>query len=122
MEMFDEQAVSDLNALTGTAIKQIEESIRLADVPVCITGSGSMFRIHFREEAPKTYREAYQNKEVKSIISELDDYLFFKENIIMINTMSCMFATTLTQKEVDRLSEALLRGFRLLKPKIDKLA
>jgi glutamate-1-semialdehyde 2,1-aminomutase len=122
MEMFDEQAVSDLNALTGTAIKQIEESIRLADVPVCITGSGSMFRIHFREEAPKTYREAYQNKEVKSIISELDDYLFFKENIIMINTMSCMFATTLTQKEVDRLSEALLRGFRLMKPKIDKLA
>jgi glutamate-1-semialdehyde 2,1-aminomutase len=122
MEMYDEQAISDLNAFTMKARKQIEESIRLADVPVCITGAGSMFRLHFREKTPTTYREAYQNKEVKAIITELDDYLFFKENIIMINTMACMFATTLTQKDVDRLSEALLRGFKIMKPKIDKLS
>ena len=32
-----------------------------------------------------------------------------------------MFATTLTQKEVDRLSEALLRGFNLIKPKLYQL-
>ncbi|RUA12805.1 MAG: aspartate aminotransferase family protein [Flavobacteriia bacterium] len=122
MEMYDEQAVKDLNALTMIARKQIEESIKLADVPVCISGAGSMFRLHFQEKVPDSYREAYQNKEVKAIISELDDYLFFKENIIMINTMACMFATTLTQKDVDRLSEALLRGLKLMKPKIDKLS
>jgi hypothetical protein len=33
-----------------------------------------------------------------------------------------MFATTLTRKEVDRLSEALLHGLKQLKPKIEHLS
>ena len=121
MEMFDEQAVANLNALTLTAKRQIAESIKIADVPISITGAGSMFRLHFREKAPTSYREAYQSKETKEIINDLIDYLFIEENIIMINTCSCMFATTLTQQNVDRLSEALLHGFKLIKPKLECL-
>ena len=122
MKMFDEEAVLNLNALAMTARKQIEESIKIADVPMCITGAGSMFKLHFHEKAPNTYRDAYQNKETREIINELLDYLFLKENIIMINTLACMFSTTLTQSNVDQLSEALLRGLKILKPKIDRLA
>lgn len=122
MELFDEKAVSDLNALTNMAKNQIEESIKVADVPVSLTGAGSMFRFHFNANAPTSYREAYQPKETKAIIDELLDYLFVKENIIMINTCACMFATTLTQKEVDRLSEAILNGLRLIKPKLEQLS
>jgi glutamate-1-semialdehyde 2,1-aminomutase len=121
MELFDEDAVFKLNALTQKAVIQIEEAIKLADVPVSITGAGSMFRIHFRKIPPTTYREAYQGEDTKQLINELLDYLFFKENIMMINTCACMFSTALTQKEVDKLSEAFLNGFKLLKPKLDKL-
>ena len=121
MEMFDKQAVSKLNMLTMNARKQIEEVFKIVDIPACTTGVGSMFRIHFQEKAPNTYRDAYQNKETKAVIDELIDYLFLKEDIIVVNTMTCMFATTLTQKNVDRLSEALLQGLKLMKPKIDKL-
>ena len=120
MELFDKEAVLKLNALTNTAIHQIEESIRIADVPVSITGAGSMFRLHLQANKPMGYREAYHSKEKKALIDELLDYLFLEENIIMINSGACMFATTLTQKEVDRLSEGLLNGFRLLKPKLDQ--
>ncbi len=119
MELFDENAVFSLTALTMKARHQIEESVKIADVPVSITGTGSMFRMHFRPNAPSSYREAYQTLETKALINELLDYLFLKENIIMINTCACMFATTHTQKEVDRLSEALLNGFKLIKPKLD---
>ena len=80
-----------------------------------------MFRMHFQAKAPTTYREVYHTKETKDLLNELLDYLFLKENIIMINTCSCMFATTHTQKEVDRLSEALLNGFKLIKPKLEQL-
>ncbi len=121
MEHFDEQAVLKLNDLTQTAIKQIKEAAKFADVGISITGAGSMFRIHLKETPPSTYREAYQNAECKQVINEMLDYLFFKENIMMINTCACMFSTVLTQKEVDRLSEAFLNGFKLLKAKIDKL-
>jgi len=122
MELFDEEAVLKLNALANTAKLQIEESIKIADVPISITGTGSMFRLHLQANAPSTYREAYQTKEKKAVLNELLDYLFLKENIIMINTCACMFATTLTQKEVDRLSEGLLNGFKLIKPKLDQLS
>ncbi|MBT8297136.1 MAG: aminotransferase class III-fold pyridoxal phosphate-dependent enzyme [Maribacter sp.] len=121
MELFDEEAVLKLNALTNIAIHQIEEAIRIADVPVSITGAGSMFRLHLQANKPTGYREAYHTKEKKALISELLDYLFLEENIIMINTCACMFATTLTQNDVDRLSHGLLNGFRLIKPKLDQL-
>ena len=32
-----------------------------------------------------------------------------------------MFSTAITQKEVDRLSEAIEKGFRLIKPKLDSI-
>lgn len=122
MELFDEKAVLNLNALTDIAISQIEEAIRIADVPISITGEGSMFRLHLQANAPTCYREAFHTNEKKVLIDELLDYLFLKENIIMINTAACMFATTITQKEVDRLSEALLNGFKLFKSKLDQLS
>jgi glutamate-1-semialdehyde 2,1-aminomutase len=122
MSMFDKQAVLDLNKLTKIAIKQVEEAISLAGIPACVTGTGSMFRVHFNNTKPTTYREAYQEKKITIIIHELLDYLFLKENIIMINTCACMFATTLNQQHVDRLSEALLNGFRVIKPKLEGLS
>ncbi|MGB4205844.1 MAG: aspartate aminotransferase family protein [Bacteroidales bacterium] len=121
MELFDEKAVQKINAITQTAIKQIKEAISMADISASVTGAGSMFRIHFSATPPNAYRNAYQPKEISTLINELLDYLYYKENIMMINTCSCMFSTVITQKEVDRLSEAMLKGFRLIKPKLDSV-
>jgi glutamate-1-semialdehyde 2,1-aminomutase len=122
MSLFEKQAVLELNKLTKIAIEQVEEAISLAGIPACVTGAGSMFRVHFNNNKPTTYREAYQEKNVKIIINELLDYLFLKEDIIMINTCACMFSTTLNQQHVDRLSEALLNGFKIIKPKLEGLS
>jgi glutamate-1-semialdehyde 2,1-aminomutase len=121
MSMFDKQAVLNLNNLTKIAIKQVEEVISLSGIPACVTGDGSMFRVHFNNTKPTTYRESYQEKEVKIIINKLLDYLFLKEDIIMINTCACMFSTTLNQQHVDKLSESLLNGFRIIKPELENL-
>ncbi len=121
MRDFDKEAVEKLNALTSKAIGQIEEAIKIADVPVSITGAGSMFRIHLRPTPPKTYREAHQTPEAKKVLNELLDFLYYKEKLLLINTLACMFSTALTQNEVDKLSEGLLRAFKELKPKIENL-
>jgi glutamate-1-semialdehyde 2,1-aminomutase len=121
MELFDMEAVTKLNNLTLKAISQIEEAIKISDVPVSITGAGSMFRIHLRSTPPSTYREAYQAKEISALLKELLDYLFLKEKLILTNTCACMFSTVLSQKEVDILTEALLRGFKMIRPKLEKL-
>ena len=121
MDLFNRDAVIRLNALTNKAVNQIKEVIRLADVPVSVTGAGSMFRIHLTPTPPTTYREAYQTGETTSIVKELLDFMFFNEKILMVNTFSCMFSTVLTQKEADRLSEGLLHAFNAFKPKIEKI-
>ena len=121
MDLFNQDAVFKLNALTNNAVNQIKEVIRLADVPVSVTGAGSMLRFHLTPIPPTTYREAFQSKETISVVNELLDFLYFNEKILMVNTFSCMFSTVLTQKEIDRLSEGMLRAFSALKPKIEKL-
>ena len=121
MELFDKEAVLKLNSFTQQTIKQLKDVIKIIDIPVSITGAGSMFRIHLKPTPPNTYREAYQTKEATAVINELLDYLFVNEKIIMINTCACMFSTVLTQVEIDRLTDAMLKGFKLIKPKLEKL-
>ncbi|MFN3872793.1 MAG: aspartate aminotransferase family protein [Ignavibacterium sp.] len=118
MKLFDKEAVTNLNALTEQAIKQIKEAIKIADVPVSITGAGSMFRIHLRQTPPKTYREAYQTKEVQEVLKNLLDYLYNIEKLLLVNTCTCMFSTAITQKEVDILSQAFLNAFKDLREQI----
>jgi glutamate-1-semialdehyde 2,1-aminomutase len=121
MEHFDKQALQEINALTQKAINQISEAIGVAGVPMSITGAGSMFRMHLRAEPPTTYREAFQTKEAESLITKMLDYLFYEEKLMMINTLACMFSTVMTQKEVDILSEAMLRMFKHFKPEIEQV-
>ncbi len=121
MEYFDKEAILKLNALTKKAITQVKEAIKLADVPISITGAGSMFRLHFTKEPPTTYREAYQPKKTSALVKKLLDHLFMEERIMMVNTCTCMFSTAITQKEVDILSNAMLNGFKLIKPELEKL-
>jgi len=121
MKMFDKEAVSNLNELTSKAIEQIQDSIKISDVPVSITGAGSMFRIHLKSNPPKTYREAFQPKEVQQVIKNILDYLYYEEKLLLINTCSCMFSTAITQTEVDILSDAFFRAFKKFKEQIIKI-
>ncbi len=118
MEMFDKEAIIKLNSLTQKAIDQIKEAIKLADVPVSISGTGSMFRLHLKASTPKNYREAYQGFDTRLLITEMLDYLFLDEKIMMINTLTCMFSTVMTQKEIDMISQALLNMFKRYKEQL----
>ncbi|MCZ4694979.1 aminotransferase class III-fold pyridoxal phosphate-dependent enzyme [Ancylomarina euxinus] len=121
MKMYNKDAILKLNTLTQKATDQIREAIKIADVPVSITGTGSMFRLHLKPSAPTSYREAYQNCETKTLINEMLDYLFLDEKIMMINTLTCMFSTVMTQKEIDMLSQALLNMFKRFKTQLHSL-
>ncbi len=118
MELYDRQAVDDINAMAEIAKNQIRAAAKQADIPLTITGIGSMFRLHFRHNAPRNYRETYQCPEERKLIVDILDYLFLHEDIIMINTFACMLATTITQTEVDILTESLLKAFEKFKPEI----
>ena len=122
MELFDEDAVKQLNQLTQKAREQINEVIKIADVPVSVTGTGSMFRIHLKAAEPASYREAYESKETLVLKKKMLDYLFYNKKILMTNTFSCFMSTVTGQREIDTLCDALSELFKYYKPQLDMLA
>ncbi|KAE9625967.1 aspartate aminotransferase family protein [Parasedimentitalea maritima] len=115
MGMFDQSAVTNLNALADKARAALAEAIRIADVPACVTGRGSMFRIHMKEQAPTTYRNAFVSPQEQACISGLLDHMF-DNGLIMIETCSGLLSTPMTQSEIDHLADTALNGLRKIKP------
>lgn len=118
MELYDQEAVSRLNDLTRKAVRQIEEVIRTARVPACVTGSGSMFRIHLRPTPPTSYRDTFEPPEIAQLTRFMLDHLYEKR-VIMTSTFAAMVSTVTTQKEVDMLTDALLSGFRQIQAELE---
>ncbi len=114
MALFDTGAVTRLNQLAETAREGIAEAIRIADVPACVTGAGSLFRIHMKPEAPHDYRSAFASAEETRMLKGLLDHLF-DCGIMMIGTCSGALSTVMTETEIDILVDAMLQGFRKLK-------
>lgn len=114
MELFDNGAVDRLNKLADRTRTQIAEAIRIVDVPACVTGAGSMFRVHMKPDVAGDYRRAYVTPKESKLIRSLLDHLF-DNGIMMINTCSGTLSTVMTEKEIDVLSEVMLSGFRKIK-------
>ena len=114
MRLFDHPAVERLNALGERARRQIGQAITDAGVEACVTGAGSMFRIHFKATPPMNYREGYAAPEQAKRVKSLLDYAF-DNGIMLINTCSGALSTPMTGGEIDRLADVLLGGFRTIK-------
>ncbi len=114
MELFSRDEVARLNALGERARTQIAEAIRAADVPACVTGGGSMFRIHMKPVAPADYRAAYVGPVEAALIKGLLDHLF-DHGIMLINSCSGTLSTPMTGTEIDALTDALLGGLRKIR-------
>jgi glutamate-1-semialdehyde 2,1-aminomutase len=117
MQLFDRPAVQRLNHLADLARSRIAEAIRIAGVPACVTGSGSLFRIHMKPEVPQNYRAVYQTEAQARSTKVLLDHLA-ANGVLLIETCSGALSTPMTEKEIDFLGEAMLGGFRKVKTQL----
>ena len=113
MKLFDKAAIERLNGLAKRAIAGIEKAIETTGVQACVTGGGSIFRVHLKETAPRNHREAFATPEENDHLKVLLDHLF-AEGLMMINTCSAVLSTPMGEAEVDFLVEKLESGFRKL--------
>jgi glutamate-1-semialdehyde 2,1-aminomutase len=121
MKYFDREQVARINRLGEVARGQIGEAIRRAGIPACVTGGGSIFRIHIKAEPPRNYRESYVTPEEGRLIQALIEHAL-EEGIMLISTCSGTLSTPMNQPEIDRLSDVLLSGFRKIKSMQTELA
>jgi len=110
MRLFDEKSVGYVNALGDLARKEITHAIEKVGIKACVTGAGSMFRIHLKEYAPSNYRQSYANEDEAKGLKLLLTHLF-EQGLMMINTCSAMLSTAMTEIEIMILVEHLTSGF-----------
>ncbi len=114
MEYFDGAAIEKVNRLGGRARAGIEEAIAAVDLPACVTGRGSMFRLHMKAVQPRNHREAYVPPEEARLLRVVLDHLF-DEGFIMLNTCSAAISTVMGERQVDDLVEAITGGLHKAK-------
>lgn len=114
MELFDAEAVSRLNRLADQARARIEEAILVADVPASVTGTGSLFRIHMKAEAPHDYRSAWPTQDEADDLARFVGALY-DDGIMMVHTAMGVLSTAMGNAEIDRLAEAVLAGLRTIR-------
>ena len=113
MELFDRPAVARINALAKRAMDGIEVAIERTGATACVTGGGSMFRVHLKPEPPHNYREAYAPPEEAAKLVVLLEHLF-DEGFLMINTCSATVSTAMGEAEIDSLVAAMESGLAKL--------
>lgn len=113
MRLFDRPEVTRLNDLANRARFGIEEAIRHTGAPACVTGGGSMLRVHMKPKLPNNYREAFSSAAEQQRLSFMLDHLF-DSGFITINTCAFTMSTAMGEAEIDALVEAIEIGFRRL--------
>jgi len=111
MQHYDAAAVARLNALAERAMHGIREAIGRTNAQACVTGTGSMFRVHMKPTAPLDYRQQFLSADEAKRLKVLLDHLF-QEGFLMINTCSATLSTPMTEVEIDALVDAVEGGLR----------
>ncbi len=109
MELYDRDAVEHVNALATRAKAGIEAAIDATAAEACVTGSGSMLRVHMKAKSPRTYRESFITPEESVRLTTLLDHLL-DSGFIMINTCSATTSTAMGTDEIDALVAAMAEG------------
>jgi len=111
MQKFDHPEVERLNGLAQRAMNGVTNAIADTGICACVTGGGSMFRIHMKAEPPCNFREAYFTPDQARHIELLLNHMF-DEGFVLINTCTATLSTPMTEAEIDALVDAFKGGFQ----------
>jgi glutamate-1-semialdehyde 2,1-aminomutase len=113
MTRFDANAVARVNASADRAVLGIRAAIEATGARACVTGAGSLFRVHLKERPPRNYREAYLEHPERHALGILIDHLI-DSGFIVINTCSAAMSTVTGDAEVDAFVAAIGEGLELV--------
>ena len=106
MEMFTESEVDRLNRLGQLARDGIVDVIERRSAPASVTGTGSLFRIHMKPQAPTNYRETYPTPEEARRSREFLDALL-AAGIVLIYSCTGAVSTPMGEAEIECLIDAV---------------
>ena len=114
MSRFDRETIDRLNALGERARRGIADAIERSGARACVTGCGSMFRVHMKDAPPHNFREAFTTPEENARLKVLLDHMF-DAGFVMINTCTGVLSTPMTEDEIDAVVAALETGLETIR-------
>lgn len=121
MELFDQAAITRLNALGDHARDSLAQAIKVAGAPASVTGSGSLLRIQFKPVAPTDYRSAHMSGPEANALSAFIDALY-DNGIVVVHTGAAALSTPMERADIDRLADAVLKSLRSIQDRWQPLA
>uniref|UniRef100_UPI003D1529BF aspartate aminotransferase family protein n=1 Tax=Sedimenticola sp. TaxID=1940285 RepID=UPI003D1529BF len=115
MAYFDRDAVAKLNRLGDYARASLAQLFQTLGVPACVTGAGSLLRMHMKPAIPANFREAHPTEVQKRALSTLINDLY-DDGFMLIHTGAAALSTVMTEAEVDCLVESVASSMTRLKP------
>lgn len=109
MRAMTPEAFDRLNALGDYARAQIKRTLDETGTHGQVTGRGSLFIIHLKEQAPRNYREAYPEPAEKKALADLVAFLKARGFSLSSKGMGAL-STPMNQEDIDRLCAAIRQG------------
>ncbi|MCC6284624.1 MAG: aspartate aminotransferase family protein [Phycisphaerales bacterium] len=118
MSLFDRPAVARLNALGDLARRRIAGVIARAGIPACVTGAGSIFRVHFKARPPQNYREAYPAASEKAALDALVAFAL-DHGVLLVDTGAGMLCTPMGEPEIEIIVNIIEQGLHAAAPHLE---
>lgn len=100
MQHLDHAAFTHLETLGNMVREGIARAIARRDVPLCVTGAASLFRVHPMVQSPSDYRDAYAAPAGAALMKEMTR--FFADNgIILPLGAAASLSTPMTRADAE---------------------
>jgi glutamate-1-semialdehyde 2,1-aminomutase len=111
LEMMTREEFDRVNALGEKARQALRETIKVADAPCQVTGSGSLMQFHLHERPITDYRSFYRSAAERGLHEQLHRYLL-NHGIFPSQLGLGAISTPMTGADIEQFAETLLAGLR----------
>ena len=105
MQALDRAAFGHLESLGNKARQGLSEAIARRRLPMTVTGTASLFRVHIKPEAPQTYRQAWAGPREAKVLQAMSRFLVTRGVLMPAMTTSSL-STVMTDADIAHLLTA----------------
>ncbi|HEX6447400.1 MAG TPA: aspartate aminotransferase family protein [Streptosporangiales bacterium] len=109
LRLLTADAIDRLAGLGDRLRSGVDSALAAAGVPGCVTGRGSLSRLHLTPGPVTDYGTSYPDDAARTRLSRLCDHLLEHGVLIGRNGLVCL-STPMTEQHVDRLVDAVAAG------------
>lgn len=105
MQALDEAAFERLEKMGERVRSAFRHAIATRGLPMTVTGTASLFRLHMRAEAPTTYREAFAHPAQAQALNRMAHFML-ERDVIMPSATTSSLSTAMTETDLQHLISA----------------